>query len=61
MTIELNYFQTEMQTSCNFNTIVASSTFPAINRNLGMLLEVYTNTIKSNFTVLNSVIYVVLH
>ena len=23
---------------------------PAINRNLGMLLEVYTNMIKSNFT-----------
>ena len=31
---------------------------PAINRNLYMLLEVYTNMIKSNFAVLNSVICV---
>ena len=31
---------------------------PAINRNLGMFLQVYTNMIKSNFTVLNSVICV---
>ena len=36
-----------MQASCNF---------PAINRNLGLLLEVYTSMIKSNFTMLNSVI-----
>ena len=36
MTIELKSFLTEMQTSCNFTTIVA------INRNLGMLLEVNT-------------------
>ena len=32
--------------------------FPAINRNVGMLLEVYTNMTKSNLTVLNSVINV---
>ena len=30
-------------------------TGPAINKTLGMILEVYTNMIKSNFTVLNNI------
>ena len=38
MTIEVNSFKTKVHS-------------PAINRNLGMLLEFYTNMIKSNFTV----------
>ena len=56
----LNSFQTEMQTSCNFLVLLLHKVHSiATNRNLDMLLEVYTNMIKSNFTVLNSVINVV--
>ena len=35
MTIELNSFQTEMQASRNFSTIVASSTFPCHKQKFG--------------------------
>ena len=35
MTTELNSFQTGMQASCNFSTIVASSTFPCHQQKFG--------------------------
>ena len=34
MTIELNSFQTKIQNSCNFTTIVALSTFPCHQQKL---------------------------
>ena len=35
MTIELNYFQIEMQALCNFSTIVAYCTFPCHQQKFG--------------------------